>query len=78
MFRVLWFKENAIILLHKNAVEEWQMTIVPLGSASSSFMLTATIPYHLKSVSEEEHDLAEKLSRSFYEDDFIDRSRHNP
>lgn len=34
-------------------------------------MLTATIQYPLRSVSEGERDVVEKLSRSFYVDDLL-------
>ncbi|XP_037515323.1 uncharacterized protein LOC119391742 [Rhipicephalus sanguineus] len=68
-FRFLWF-ENVPRGVNDSIVE-WRMTRVPFGSASSPFLLMATIHRHLDNVGGEQRTLARTLKQSFYVDDLL-------
>lgn len=68
-FRFLWFENIPTSSTEK--MVEWRMTRVPFGSTSSPFLLMATIHHHLDTVSEDDHDFARKLKKSFYVDDLL-------
>ncbi|XP_064469857.1 uncharacterized protein LOC135384591 [Ornithodoros turicata] len=52
-------------------LQEWRMTRVPFGAASSPFLLAATLQHHFRSVSHRYPATAARLSTSCYVDDLV-------
>ncbi|XP_064476123.1 uncharacterized protein LOC135390028 [Ornithodoros turicata] len=52
-------------------IQEWRMTRVPFGAASSPFLLAATLRHHFDSVQHKYPAATERLRHAFYMDDLI-------
>ncbi|XP_064468683.1 uncharacterized protein LOC135382942 [Ornithodoros turicata] len=52
-------------------IQEWRMTRVPFGAASSPFLLAATLRHHFDSVQHKYPAATERLRHAFYVDDLI-------
>ncbi|XP_064469588.1 uncharacterized protein LOC135384311 [Ornithodoros turicata] len=69
--RFLWYSTTPVTGQTLPDIETWQMTRVPVGARSSSFLLSATIRHHLRQSEWDYPETAALLQAHFYVDDLV-------